>query len=258
MLSLLQLDRTNVYGEPKKRSGERSKVGRVTGVLFHPDEPRVVGYLVERSDLALMIERKDRMLAFDRATFSEGRLEVDGTTAWDRGAAKRLGVDWDKSVVWLGMPVHTRSGRQLGLVRDGVFDPATGALNAIGLTGGLTQDVAVGVRDLPARMVIGFDGEGVIVADEAAGIDVDGGAAAAAGKATAVAADAAGRAAAVAGDAAGRAAVAAGTAAAKATVYARGAAKAAAKTDAGKKTMGWLKALKAEVVDAMGPPDDED
>lgn len=258
MLSLLQLDRTPVYGEPKKRSGERSKVGRISGVLFHPDEPRVVGYLVERSDLALMIERKDRMLALDRASLSEGRVEVDGTTAWDRGAAKRLGVDWDKTVVWLGMPVHTSSGAQLGLVRDGVFDPATGELNALGLTGGLTQDVAVGVRDLPARMVIGFDGEGVIVADEAALVEVDGGAAAAAGKATAVAADAAGRAAVAAGDAAGRAAVAAGEAAAKATVYARSAAKAAAKSDAGKKTMGWLRALKDEVVDAMGPPDDED
>lgn len=269
MLSLLQLDRTHVYGEPKKRSGERSKVGRVSGVLFHPDEPRVVGYLVERSDLALMIERKDRMLALDRANYSEGRLEVDGAKAWDRGAAKRLGVDWDKTVVWLGMPVHTRSGRRLGLVRDGVYDPATGQLNAVGLTAGLTADVAVGVRDLPARMVVGFDGEGVIVADEAAEVEVDGGAAAAAGKATAVAADAAGRAAAVAadtagraaaaaGDATGRAAVAAGEAAAKATVYARGAAKAAARTEAGKKTMGWLKALKAEVVDAMGPPDDED
>lgn len=258
MLSLLQLDRTVVYGEPKRRSGERSKVGRVSGVLFHPDEPRVIGYLVERSDLALMIERKDRMLALDRANYSDGRLEVDGATAWDRGAAKRLGVDWDKSVVWLGMPVHTRSGQQLGLVRDGVYDPATGELNALGLTGGLTADVAVGVRDLPARMVVGFDGEGVIVADEAALIEVDGGAAAAAGKATAVAADAAGRAAVAASDAAGRAAVAAGEAAAKATVYARGAARAAAKTDAGKKTMGWLKALKDEVVDAMGAPDDED
>jgi len=118
--------------------------------------------------------------------------------------------------------------------------------------------MAVGVRDLPARMVIGFDGEGVIVADEAAHIEVDGGAAAAAGKATAVAADAAGRAAAVAGDAVGRAAVVAGEATATATVYARAAAKKAAQSDAGKKTMGWLKALKDEVVDAMGAPDDED
>jgi hypothetical protein len=154
--------------------------------------------------------------------------------------------------------VHTRSGERLGLVRDGVFDPATGELNALGLTTGITADVAVGVRDLPARLVIGFDGEGVIVADEAALIEVDGGAAAAAGKGAAIAADAASRAADAAGDAAGRAAVVAGEAAAKAAVYARGAAKAAAKTDAGKKTLGWLKAIKAEVVDAMGPPDDED
>jgi len=258
VLSLLQISRTAVYGEPKKRTGERRKMGRVGDVLFHPDEPRVVGYTVERSDLAMMIERKDLMLALDRAPLVEGRIEVDGPKAWGHSAGKRLGVDWDKTVVWLGMPVHTRSGEQLGLVRDGVFDPATGELNALGLTTGLTADVAVGVRDLPARMVVGFDGEGVIVADEAALIEVDGGAAAAAGKGAAVAKDAVGKAAVVAGDAAGRAAVAAGVATAKATVYAKTAAKKAAQSDTGKKTMGWLKALKDEVVDAMGPPDDED
>lgn len=258
MLSLLQLSRTVVYGEPKKRTGKRPKVGRIGDVLFHPDEPRVVGYTVERSDLALMIERKDRMLAMDRVRLVDGVIEVDPPHAWGRSAGKRLGVDWDKTVVWLGMPVHTESGTQLGLVRDGVFDPATGELNALGLTTGFTADVAVGVRDLPARMVVGFDGEGVIVSDEAALVEVDGGAAAAAGKGAAIAADAAGKAVVAAGDAAGRAAVAAGVATAKASVYAKEAAKKAAQSETGKKTMGWLKALKDEVVDAMGPPDDED
>lgn len=258
MLTLLQLDRTVVYGDPKKRSGERPRIGRIGDVLFHPDEPRVVGYTVERSDLAMMIERKDRTLALDRTELVDGSIQVDGSHAWDHGAAKRLGIDWDKTVVWLGMPVHTRSGQQLGLVRDGVFDPTTGELNALGLTTGITADMAIGVRDLPASLVMGFDGEGVIVADEAALIEVDGGAAAAAGKGAAVAKDAAGRAAVAAGDVAGRAAVAAGEATAKAAVYAKAAAKVAAQSDAGKKTMGWLKAMKDEVVDAMGAPDDED
>ena len=258
MLSLLQLSNTVVYGEPKKRSGERPKVGRVGDVLFHPDEPRVVGYTVERSDLALMIERKDLMLALDSTNLVDGHIDVEGPHAWGHSAGKRLGVDWDKTVVWLGMPVHTRSGQRLGLVRDGVFDPASGALNAIGLTTGLTADVAVGVRNLPAGLVVGFDGEGVIVADEAALIEVDGGAAAAAGKGAAVAKDAAGKAAVAAGDAAGRAVVAAGVATAKASVYAKSAAKKAAQSDTGKKTISWLKAMKDEVVDAMGAPDDED
>ena len=268
MLSVLQLGRTLVYGEPRARSGERPKMGRVGDVLFHPDEARVIGYTVERSDLAMMVERRDLMLALDRTTFSEGHIEVDGKQAWDHAAAKRLDIDWEKSVVWMGMPVHTRSGTQLGLVRDAVFDPATGALNALGLSTGVAVDLALGVRDLPARLVLGFDGEGVIVADEAASVEVAGGAAAAAGRTAAVAKNAASRAAANASVHAGKASAAAGVgvdkaaraageAAAKAAVYTKSAAKAAAKSEAGKKTLGWLKGIKDEVVDAMGDPDDE-
>ena len=244
-------------------------MGRVGDVLFHPDEPRVIGFTVERPDVAMMVERRDRMLALDRTTFADGRIEVNGKAAWDGSAGKRLGVDWDKSVVWTGMPVHTSSGTQLGLVRDAVFDPATGALNALGLTSGMAADIAVGVRDLPARLVVGFDGAGVIVADEAASIDVNGGAAAVAGRTTAVARDAAKRTAAnasvqaakaavVASDGIDKAARAAGATAAKAAVLTRTAASAAAKSDTGKKALGWLKKVRHEVVDAMAAPDDDE
>ncbi len=85
------------------------------------------------------------------------------------------------------MPVLTESGTELGTVRDAVFAEDTGELNALGLSEGATRDVAIGVRDLPARMVRGFDGEAMVVSDEAARVEVDGGAAASAGKATAVA-----------------------------------------------------------------------
>lgn len=269
MLTIRQLQNARVYGAPKKRSGERPKVGRVADVVFAPDGLRVVGFVIERSDIALMISRRDLMLALDRATITDRGIEVDGDAAWGNAAGKRLNVDWDKSVVWRGMPVHTESKIQLGLVRDAVFDSATGELNALGLTTGATADLAVGVRDLPARMVRGFDGEGVIVSDEAAAIDVDGGAAASAGRATAVAMDTAGRATAVAAAHVGKAAAAAaptvdkaaraaGEVAGKAASYTKSAARVAAKSDAGKKTMGWLNALKNEVVDAMGDPDSDD
>lgn len=269
MLTLRQLERATVYGAPDKRSRERPKVGRIADVVFAPDGMRVVGFVVERSDIAFMVRRKDLMLALDRAKMTDDGVQVDGSAAWGSAAGKRLGIDWDKSVVWRGMPVHTEAGVQLGLVRDAVFDPASGELNALGLTTGATADLAVGVRDLPARMVKGFDGEGVIVTDEALSVEVDGGASASAGRATAVAVDAAGRVAAVASARAGKAAAAAaptvdaaaraaGEVAGKAAVYTKSAAQVVAKSDAGKKTMGWFRALKDEVVDAMGDPDEED
>jgi uncharacterized protein YrrD len=255
MLSIGECSRAKVFGEPNKKTGKRRKVGTVGYVLLHPTELRVVGLAVERSDLALMVARKDRYVAIDRVVLVDGELHTHGKAAWDAAAAKRLGIDWEKTVAWVGMPVRTESGTSLGVVRDAVFAENTGALNAIGLSEGATRDAAIGVRDLPVRMVCGFDGEAVVVSDEAGQIEVDGGAAAAAGKAAAVAKVRAE----MAGDAAVEkiddVAVAAGEAAGKAVFAAKVVAKKAAQSKTGKKAAGWLKALKDEVVDAMGPPD---
>ncbi len=257
MLSIREVDRVRVLGSPNKKTGVRRAVGTVGYVLFHPTELRVVGFAVERSDLALMIERKDRYVALDRVELVEGELHTHGTAVWDTAAARRLGIDWDTTVGWLNMPARTQSGTPLGTVRDGVFDETTGELNALGLSEGAARDAAIGVRDLPARMVIGFDGEAVVVTDEAASVEVDGGAAAAAGRATAVAKVKTDIALDTATEKFDDVAVAAGEAAGKAAAYAKVTAKKAAQSNAGKKAMGWFKALKDEVVDAMGDPDED-
>jgi len=233
-LSLREVSRYSVYSAKGKR------IGRVVDAIFHPEKAEVVGYLVQRPRILFVWDRKDRHLALDRTTVREDRrLEVDGRDAWDAGAARRLGIGWDRSVLWVGMPVRTKGGTALGTVRDGLYDPETGVLEALGLSTGVAADLAVGVRDLPAREVVGFDGETVVVVDAAAKVELGGGAAAEAGRQTAVAKK-------VAGDAA-----------TKAVAYGKSAAKVAANSETGKKAMGWLKALKDEVVDAMGDPDDD-
>jgi len=261
MLTIREAHGIKVYGPANAKTGKRRKIGSIGDALFHPSENRVVGFAIDRPDLAMVVQLKDRYAALDRVAFVDGEsgveAHVEGKAAWDASAARRLGVDWEKTVVWAGMPVQTASGVTLGTVRDAVFDPATGELNALGLTQGMTRDTAIGVRDLPARMVVGFEGEAVVVADDAATIEVDGGAAAAAGRAAAVAKVKVDQAADVAVEKFDDVAVKAGAAAGKAVFAAKVAAKKAAQTDTGKKAMGWLKALKDEVVDAMGDPDDK-
>lgn len=228
-----------------RESGKR--VGRVVDVLFAPAGRDVVGYVVERPRLLFLLDRRDIFLARDRTRVSKGRLVVaDTRDAWGKQAQRRTGVPWERTVIWVGMPVRTQGGVNLGKVRDGVFDPETGALNALGLTEGAAADVAVGVRDLPVRLVVGFDGEAVVVANEALLTETSGGAAAVAGKGAAVAAKAT-------GDAVDRVAEAAG----KAAAYGASAARVAARSKAGKAATGWLKSVRDEVVDAMGDPDED-
>jgi uncharacterized protein YrrD len=243
--SLREVDRLTVYGE-KQKNGTRKRVGHVVDVLFHPSEARVVGFVVERPDILFLFRRKDLMFALDRTRILEDRLHVSGDKAWGSAAAKRLGISWDKTVIWVGMPVVTESGTKLGYVRDGLFHEEDGRLNGLGLSSGLTADVALGVRDIPATMVSGFRDDVIRVSDDALAIETDGGAAAAAGRGAAVA-----QAQTV------KAAVATTKAAKTAAAYGKSAVNVAAKSKTAKKTMGLLKSIKDQIVEAAGPPDKE-
>ncbi len=181
-ISLNKVYRTGVYSNKGRR------IGFVREVLFHPSEPVVVGFVVQRPRLAMVYDVKDRYLAFDRAIFGEEISVADESKAWDGAAAKRLGLDWEQTVVWQGMPVRTEGGADLGRVRDARFD-SDGRLTALGLTGGAAADAAVGVRDIAASLVRGFDGQAVVVSNEATRVETTGGAALAAGKGYAVAKD---------------------------------------------------------------------
>jgi len=244
---LRELDRVAVYGEKSKKTGARKRVGRLVDVLFHPTEPRVVGFTVERPDVLLMIRRSDRYVALDRTSILKDRVVVEGPAAWGGAAAKRLDISWERTVVWLGMPVRTESGTALGRVRDARFDESDGRLESLDLTEGVAADTALGTREFSASMVRGFEGDAVVVSDEVKSVPTDGGAAAVAGKGAARAKVGA-----------EQAAVAAGKAAKVAAAYGKSAVKAASKNPNTKKAIGFLKNMTDKVVDAARLPDDDE
>lgn len=241
-LTLVDLYRTPVYSAKGKR------IGKVVEVLFDPERAVVVGLLVQRPRILYMLDRRDKFLAFDSAKSSRDAVDVTSTgkDAWDKQAAKRLGLDWDATVVWSKMPVKTESGTQLGRVGDVEFDEKTGVVEAIKLSSGTAADLAVGTRCVEGMHVHGYRDGAVRVADVAAEVEPEGGAAGVAGKASVVAKKQM-----------GEAATAAGAAVGQAVVAGKKAAQAAAQTQTGKKAIGWLKAMRDEVVDAMGDPDDD-
>ena len=192
--------------------GKKGKrIGKVRLFVFHPFEKRCIGLLVKRPDAALMFHRKDLFVALDGFSVdADGALVVhDDPAATDRGAIKALGVDWDACVIWVGMPVMTSGGEVLGFVDTVSFDSETGIVSSLTTENGAANDAIVGKRTIPAEYVKGFRrGQGmalvqageyqgedpnehvergaIMVADEALDLDVQGGVAAAAGKATAV------------------------------------------------------------------------
>lgn len=167
-------------------------------------------------------------VSIDGCDMIDGRLIVrDTPDATDRKAYRALGVDPDKCIMWVGLPLMTEDGFSVGVVRNVVFNRLTGMIQTVEADNGTTAKALLGTRDIPADLIRGFrKGVGValsdpsqnadenaepvlgsiLVSDEVKNMETEGGLAEKAGQATAVVADKAGRAVAKVSDKASKAA----------------------------------------------------
>lgn len=187
------------------------RIGKVRTFVFHPSERRCLGYIVKRPDLLLMFKRKDQFVSLEGSEFVDGRVEVSASPdAVDKAACKKLGVDWDECVLWLGLPIMTESGEVCGRVGQVTFNKLTGAVHSIETDAGATANMLLGKTEIPCSLIKGFrrgigaelalSGEegsesdepvlgALLVSDEVLDLRAEDGLADKAGRATAVAAN---------------------------------------------------------------------
>lgn len=193
---------------PRKNDPDATKkVGRIRAFVFHPTEPRCVGFLVKRPDIALMFHRKDLFVAFNGFHLQDGDIVLnDDAGSRDRSACKALSINLDDCVIWVGLPVIAEDGTSLGMVDGVTFSGDTGRVQTLELSQGATANALLGRRVIPAEDIVGFkrgvgtrlymaddDDEralgALLVRDAAKAAEVAGGVAEKAGAATAVASD---------------------------------------------------------------------
>ena len=171
-----------------KRDGtprDPKKLGRIHYPVFMPDGRRVVGFMVQLPDIAGMVKQRDRFVALDALDVYEGVLTVaDRKDAFDDAAAKRLGVDLDRCLIWTGMDVVTQSGARVGFCADAVFNVKTGAVDHFDLTEGGASNALVGHREMPLAMLRGYRDGAMLVDDAVLDLEFSGGAAAKAAEAS--------------------------------------------------------------------------
>lgn len=172
------------------------KLGKVHACVFHPTEKRCIGMLVKRPDAALMFKRSDAFAALGACMVEGKRVVVaDEPQAMGSAAEKALGIDLDECVLWVGMPLVSEGGVVLGTVGRVRFEAETGAVIEVEASQGATANALLGQRVVPAEDILGFrhssggeDPGAILVSEDAAASAPAEGAAAKAGKATAVAA----------------------------------------------------------------------
>ncbi len=156
------------------RTGKSArKLGKISHAIFHPSEPRVVGFLVSRSDIALMIKRSDVFIAFDSLTEVDDFLYVasEAKDATGKQALARLGVDLDKCSIWKGLPIVTDDGEEVGKVGDVIYDEATGAVDHVSVYSNAVDKAVKGQREIPLELVLGIEDIKLIVGSDALGIE---------------------------------------------------------------------------------------
>lgn len=161
------------------------KLGKIHYPVFTPDGLRVVGFMVKLPDVIGMIKQEDRFIALDALDVYEGVLVVaDAKDSYDKDACERLGVDFDRCLIWTGMDARTESGKAVGYCSDASFNPRTGKVASFTLTGGAASSALVGTIEMPASYLKGYRDGAMIVSDETAQLELSGGAAAKAAEAS--------------------------------------------------------------------------
>jgi len=184
-----ELYRAKVF-VPKGRDGKRSQLGRVSRTVFSSAGTHVVGVTVKRPDIAGMVRRSDAFVALDSFEPCDGGMLVtDAKDGMDDRAKKRLRLDWDSCVMWVGMDVETKGGESLGMVADVMFDDKTGEVTSFLVGDGTVAQRLVGGIEVPPSMLVGRKGRVMVVADKARSLEPTGGWAKRAGETTAMLGD---------------------------------------------------------------------
>lgn len=178
--------RTKKDGTPRSPK----KLGKIHFPVFSPGGTRVVGFMVRQSDIAGMIERPDRFVALDAIGVYEGAIAVDDAKGtYDAAAAKRLDINLDDCIIWVGMDVRTESGDVVGYCSDVEFKPRSGIVQTFYVTASAASSILVGDTQVPPTMLRGYDNGAMIVSDEVKTLGYSGGAAAKAAEASVVVGD---------------------------------------------------------------------
>ncbi len=141
------------------------RIGTISAVLFLPDGTRIAGVEVRRPAALGVFSRPARYVPFSSLLLADdGAVRVPGgRLPPDSAGMSSIGIAWDATVVWRGMPVRAGDGRRAGVVHDVAYDASSGGVTGLVVSTGIVGDAALGKLEVPAEEVIGFDGECVAV-----------------------------------------------------------------------------------------------
>jgi uncharacterized protein YrrD len=156
---------TEVIGLPVICIDNGKKIGIIKDIVFCPRNREVMAFLLENKGYEI---GKKGILLKDIASMGRDAVVVTDTKCISSiRMLEHSGKLKDKGEI-RGLKVYTKTGRDLGIVKDVLFDHKTGLIEGVEVSDGLIQDIVLGRNILPLFGKVEFGEENIVVDREAA------------------------------------------------------------------------------------------
>lgn len=155
---------SEVLGLPVIAFENGKKLGDIKDIVYCPKKREIKGFILENRGF----DRRKRMLLFkDVLNIGKDAIIAQGpdcvVPVRESGAGEGTG---DEGGI-LGLKIYSRSGENLGVVKDVLFDQKTGLVEGVEASDGLIQDIIQGRKLVPLFGKVEFGSETLLVDREA-------------------------------------------------------------------------------------------
>lgn len=155
---------SEVVGLPVICIEDGKKIGTIEDVLLCPQKRQVKAFLLERRKYELnkrVIMLTDVLsLGKDAAIVKDCSCPIPLNKAASENDLKERGEI-------RGLRIFSKSGKELGIAKDILFDYRTGTIEGVEVSDGLLQDIIQGRRILPLFGKVEISAENILVGEEA-------------------------------------------------------------------------------------------
>jgi uncharacterized protein YrrD len=155
---------SGVVGLPVICVENGKRIGIVKDIIFCPTEKRVIGFLLEHRGCEI---GEKVILTSDAISLGTDALVVgDCTCIKQKRKIEKQGILKEKGKI-IGLKIYSKSGEDLGIVKDVLFDFRSGLVEGVELSDGLLFDLVQGRNILPLFGKVEFGEENILVGKEA-------------------------------------------------------------------------------------------
>lgn len=155
---------SRVIGLPVIYADSGKRAGIIKDVLFCPEERLVKGFLLERKGYGF--DKKAVLLKDILSLGSDAAVVNDHTCIASLKKLELAGELKGRGEV-RGLRIYSRSGLDMGIARDVLFDPVTGKIEGVEASNGLLQDIVEGRNIIPLFGRVELSSEIILVDREA-------------------------------------------------------------------------------------------